>query len=128
MRSHAVVLILLLVLDSTRAETLISAICERRCGEYTVQYPFGFSGDCYIMLNCSNSHEMEIGGFQVQKITSSSIFINVPAKCNRSIQSIQSLFSENFAPTTNNSLLVQTCSSAIGGCVIPPPQFHGQST
>ncbi|PNX83312.1 wall-associated receptor kinase 14-like protein [Trifolium pratense] len=58
-------------------------------------------------------------------MTKNSILIYLPAKCNRSIESIQPLFSDNFAPTRNNSFLVQDCSAPLGGCVIPASSFVG---
>ncbi|KAF7828780.1 wall-associated receptor kinase-like 14 [Senna tora] len=107
---------------STRAQN--KSTCERNCGIHSLPYPFGFSEDCEIKLNCNNStNQMQIGEFQVQNVTSSSILINLPAKCNRSLQSMEPLFATNFAPTRNNSLLVQNCTSPLGGCVIPTSSF-----
>ncbi|KAJ1381027.1 Serine/threonine-protein kinase, active site [Sesbania bispinosa] len=98
--------------------------CDRSCGEHSLQYPFGFSAGCEVKLNCNNS-KVKIGELQVQNVTSDSIFIGVPAKCNRSIDFIDPLFGQNFAPTRNNTFLVQNCSSKskLGGCVIPPSSF-----
>ncbi|KAJ1436554.1 Wall-associated receptor kinase, galacturonan-binding domain [Sesbania bispinosa] len=100
--------------------------CDRSCGEHSLQYPFGFSAGCEVKLRCNNS-KVKIGELQVQNVTSDSIFIDVPAKCNRSIDFIDPLFGQNFAPTRNNTFLVQNCSSKskskLGGCVIPPSSF-----
>lgn len=47
-------------------------------------------------------------------------------KCDRSLQSIQPLFTQHFALTRNNTLLLQTCSSAIiSGCTIPKFESEG---
>lgn len=64
---------------------------------------------------------MKIGEFEVQNITSTSIFINIPAKCNRSIDSIKHLFGQNYGPTFQNGLLLRNCSShsSLNGCVVP---------
>lgn len=97
--------------------------CQSTCGENSLPYPFGFSDGCQIELNCTLNGQMQIQEFKVQNVTSSSIFIHIPEKCNRSLQSIEPLFTSKFAPTDNNSLLVQNCSSSLGGCVIPTSSF-----
>jgi hypothetical protein len=99
--------------------------CNRRCGEQIVNYPFGFSDDCEIKLNCSINKELKIGELKVQEVNSDSIFISLPAKCNRSTSFIEPLFGKNFAPTWNNTFLVQKCNSNLSGCVIPPSIFIG---
>ncbi|KAI9113424.1 hypothetical protein K1719_015351 [Acacia pycnantha] len=119
------VIMLTIIVFATRAEN--SNSCERRCGGYTIQYPFGFSEDCEIKLNCSSSDGMEIGGLRVNKVTTSSIFIDVPWKCNRSVQAIRSLFSNNFAPTRNNSFILQAGSSTLG-CGVPATSLVDNQT
>lgn len=100
--------------------------CKRRCGEQTVNYPFGFSEACKIKLTCSNNHnEIKIGNLTVQKLNSDSIFISLPAKCNRSTSFIYPLFAKNYAPTWNNTFLVQRCPPNLNGCVIPTSIFAG---
>lgn len=111
-----------LLFCTTRAQN--NTNCQNRCGDEIVQYPFGFSEGCEIKLRCINN-QVQVGGFLVQNLTKSSIFIYLPAKCNRSMQSIQPLFDKNFAPTKNNSFLVQDCSVSLGGCVIPASSFVG---
>ncbi|CAI9758770.1 unnamed protein product [Fraxinus pennsylvanica] len=44
--------------------------------------------------------------------------VNVPVKCNRSIEELSKLFSRNYAMTNRNGLLLQNCSSHVGDCVI----------
>ncbi|KAJ1419089.1 Wall-associated receptor kinase, galacturonan-binding domain [Sesbania bispinosa] len=117
-----VITILIFLVSTTRTQNLPN--CENRCGEESVQYPFSFSEGCGIKLNCNNS-KVQVGDFLVQNITSSSIFIDLPAKCNRTMESIHPLFSDNFAPTRNNSFLVQDCKASLGGCVIPASSFVG---
>ncbi|KAL2348443.1 hypothetical protein Fmac_002443 [Flemingia macrophylla] len=98
--------------------------CNTQCGDQNLQFPFGFSEGCKIRLNCSNNR-VQINEFLVQNVTNSKILVDLPAKCNRSMDSIGTLFSENFAPSLNNSFLVQDCREVLGGCVIPASTFVG---
>ncbi|CAJ1942669.1 unnamed protein product [Sphenostylis stenocarpa] len=106
---------------STIAKT--SSNCTRSCGQHSLQYPFGFSSGCEVKLNCSNNIKVKIGELEVQNITSDSIFVSLPLKCNRSMGIIDPLFGHNFAPTLNNSFLVQGCESKLGDCDIHPSSF-----
>lgn len=119
----AIIVLTIFIVTTTRAQKNFTA-CNKQCGEHTFQYPFGFSEGCKIRLTCSNS-QVQLNKFLVQNITNSNILVNLPAKCNRSMQSIAPLFSENFAPSVNNSFLVQDCKKAFGGCVIPASNFLG---
>lgn len=112
------------ILCSTATTSKNNNNCHRRCGDQTVKFPFGFSDDCEVKLNCTNK-KVKIGELTVQEVNSDSIFIYLPAKCNRSTSFITPLFSKNFAPTWNNSFLVQNCNSKLGGCVIPTSLFFG---
>ncbi|KAM5576328.1 wall-associated receptor kinase-like 14 [Rosa sericea] len=108
-------LILLLIASIAKAQN-----CSTTCGSKSVQYPFGFSDGCKIRLNCSEiTSEILISNFTVQNITSSSIYLDLPAKCDRRVGSIQHLFGPNFGPTWNNSLLLQSCPNSQNGCYIP---------
>ncbi|KAF8410603.1 hypothetical protein HHK36_003135 [Tetracentron sinense] len=96
--------------------------CNRSSGHgrpNRLQYPFGFSDDCKICLNCSEKGDILIGEFQVQNVTSDSLLINLPAQCNRPIQSLEQLFGRNYRPTMKNELLLQNCSAAVSRCVTP---------
>lgn len=98
--------------------------CVRSCpngkSAETVPYPFGFSEGCIIRLNCSASGERRIGKFKVHDITPTSIFVDLPAKCNRSIESVKPLFGSNHGLTWENSLLLQDCpGSHPNSCLIP---------
>jgi hypothetical protein len=108
----------------TRAESSTD-----RCGaNKTVQYPFGFSDSCPIKLNCHNNHEIRIGEFQVQNVTSDSIFVDIPSKCNRTIESFSSLFGKNFAPTRRNRLFLGDCTTHKNNCsFVLRDQFHFSS-
>ncbi|CAL5187950.1 unnamed protein product [Lathyrus oleraceus] len=109
---------------SNTASAQNSTNCLKRCGDEIVQYPFGFSEGCGIKLDCYDNMP-RIGEFLIQNVTEKSLLIYLPAKCNRSMESIRPLFSKNFAPTRNNSFLVQGCFASLGGCVIPASSFVG---
>ncbi|KAK4260039.1 hypothetical protein QN277_003212 [Acacia crassicarpa] len=117
-RRNFVIVLTIFIVYSTRAQT--SSDCDRCCGNFSLTYPFGLSERSPIKLSCRDNR-LEIGKFQVKEVTPKSIFVNLPAKCNRSIESIGSLFSKNFAPTKNNSFLMQSCSSQPESCFIPVP-------
>ncbi|KAK7359917.1 hypothetical protein VNO77_01885 [Canavalia gladiata] len=123
-----VITIFIFMLCSIRSES--NHTCERSCGKHSLQYPFGFSAGCEVKLKCSNSdNKVKIGELEVQNVTSDSILISLPAKCNRNVSFIDPLFGNNFAPTWNNSFLVQGCgsnSNHSGGCVIPISSFIGR--
>lgn len=120
-----IMIITIFLLSKTRAQNNSNNTnCLNRCGDEILQYPFGFSEGCGIKLNCTNN-KVQIDDFLIQNLTKNSIFIYLPAKCNRSIASIRPLFNDNFAPTRNNSFLVQDCSASLGGCVIPASSFGG---
>ncbi|KAL9327010.1 hypothetical protein ACSQ67_007655 [Phaseolus vulgaris] len=113
------------VFCSTIAQT--NTNCTRSCGQHSLQYPFGFSSGCKLKLNCSNDNiKIKIGEFEVQNITSDSILVSLPVKCNRSMGIVDPLFGVNFAPTFNNSFLLQGCKSKLNGCDIPPSSFVGE--
>ncbi|KAG9137085.1 hypothetical protein Leryth_011917 [Lithospermum erythrorhizon] len=63
---------------------------------------------------------MSINNFKIQSISSDTILVNLPAKCNRPMNStLHHLFSNNFAPTSQNGILLQNCSSVVEPCMIP---------
>ncbi|KAK9284212.1 hypothetical protein L1049_023381 [Liquidambar formosana] len=128
--THTIVAIICAIFidaTTTRADN-----CNQSCGfgksAIRVKYPFGFSPGCQIPLNCSKSGGMQIGEFLVQNVTSDSIIINVPGKCNRTTETIEPLFDRSYALTGNNSLLLQNCSSQAGlnGCVIQTRMLENQ--
>jgi len=99
--------------------------CERSCGEHSLQYPFGFSSDCEVKLNCSKENKVKIGDLEVQSVTSDGIFVSLPVQCNRNVSFLDPLFRHNFAPSWSNTFLVQSCESNLSGCVIPTSSFAG---
>nr|TKR84362.1 hypothetical protein D5086_0000258560 [Populus alba] len=115
---------------TTKAQTSGSN-CASSCGfgksARVVPYPFGFSDGCPILLNCESTEgEIKIGEFQVQNITPNGILVNLPADCNRSIETISSLFGPNYGPSSKNSLLLQNCSNPSNSCVISTSSFQGE--
>ncbi|THG08132.1 wall-associated receptor kinase-like 14 [Camellia sinensis] len=97
------------------------ANCSRSCGGAPpyFPFPFGFSAGCPIQLQCTANGTAVIDGFPVQTVTSDTILINLPAQCNRPIQFLGGLFTQNYAPTSKNGILLQNCTSPITACVIP---------
>lgn len=55
----------------------------------------------------------------MQNVTERSIFVGVPHDCNRSVEAMGPLFSEHYAPTSENSFLMEECANATDeGCSI----------
>ncbi|KAL5557190.1 hypothetical protein UlMin_039426 [Ulmus minor] len=108
---RTVVVLVITIFLATSGEAQSSKGCKQ------LPYPFGFSKG--IELNCSNDGDITIGGFQVRNITKTSIFVDLPAKCNRSIESIRPLFGKNYGLTWQNSLLLQDCKASFNSCLIP---------
>lgn len=121
---QAILAIITTVSIISLAEARNPANCNRSCGTGTsvkrVNYPFGFSSDCEIQLGCANNSEIRVGGFRVLNLTTYSIIIDLPAKCDRRVASIHSLFGKNYAPTWTNGFLFQKCEGAhLSGCLVP---------
>ncbi|GAB4848916.1 hypothetical protein Ancab_003728 [Ancistrocladus abbreviatus] len=111
---------------SSTSGTQNATRCKRTCGSgksaRRVTYPFGFSYGCEIQLNCTMAGETPVilaGGYEVRNFTSDSIMIGFPANCTRPIRDIKDLFTENYAPSWVNALLLQNCSSPMNGCTVP---------
>ncbi|KAF5463891.1 hypothetical protein F2P56_014018 [Juglans regia] len=118
--------IILLIVYPTASENSTGAGNSGSCKNYNscganqpVQYPFGFSRSCPIQLTCANNSDIRIGEFRVLNITSSSIIVDLPTECNRSIELIKPLFGTNYALTSGNSLLLQSCTSQSNACMVP---------
>ncbi|KAA8531771.1 hypothetical protein F0562_006512 [Nyssa sinensis] len=119
---HQTIIALILatfIISSTKAQN--SVHCNRTCGigKWNLPDPFGFSDGCQIRLNCSERGDVRIGEFSVRNVTTDSILINLPAKCDRPIQDMEQLFQDNYALTWRNSLLLNNCSSSQIDCAIP---------
>jgi len=92
--------------------------CNGRCGGLTLPYPFGFSNGCSIRFDCSAAEKPMIGDFSVQNVTENSIFVGLSHNCTRKIEDMNPLFGENFAPTSENSFLMENCNRTTDGCSI----------
>lgn len=104
--------------------------CSQTCGSGSsakhVPYPFGFSPGCKIQLNCTNNSQIMIGEYKVVNLTSSSIFVQFPAACNRSVSAILPLFGDYYAPTWTNGFLFQECKNPLSGCLLPSSFVHNR--
>lgn len=111
----------IIILESFSSSSHASATkCDHSCGSTLhVPFPFGFSSGCAIQLNCTTNGTISIGSFSVQKITSDAILVNLPAQCNRPLESLHQLYNKNFAPTAQNGILLHNCVSPVTGCLIP---------
>lgn len=97
-----------------------STKCQRSCGGTKhIPFPFGFSSGCQIRLNCTTNGTIFIDKLAVQKITTETILVNLPAKCGRPLHTLRQLFNKNFAPTARNGILLQNCTTPVTGCLIP---------
>lgn len=113
------IITLLTFFASTLPQTHATTKCQQSCGSTKhLPFPFGFSSSCKIQLNCIND-TVFIGEFPVQKITSDKILVNIPAKCGRPMKTLQQFFSPNYAPTRDNGILLQNCTTPVTGCLIP---------
>ncbi|WOH02910.1 hypothetical protein DCAR_0522300 [Daucus carota subsp. sativus] len=113
------IIAVLVLLVSVLAQAHVSTKCQQSCGSAKhVPFPFGFSSGCEIQLSCVNDTVL-IGDFPVQKITSDKILVNIPAKCGRPMKTLQQFFNLNYAPTRDNGILLQNCTTPVTGCLIP---------
>ncbi|XP_031262454.1 wall-associated receptor kinase-like 14 isoform X2 [Pistacia vera] len=112
--------------------------CEQTCKTSkllkSVPYPFGFSKGCPIQLHCDHTTEsVRIGEFDVQNVTADSIFVNLPEKCNRQMNSLLPLFNHSYGMTSQNSLLFHNCTGrgSPNNCVVSTSlvqqQFNSRS-
>ncbi|XP_059637015.1 wall-associated receptor kinase-like 14 [Cornus florida] len=100
----------------------ITTKCIQSCGTSPTKhlpYPFGFSDECPIQLNCNSTGDILIHDFPVRKVDAEVILIHLQAKCDRPITDLHYLFGRNFAPTSRNGILLQNCSLPITACLIP---------
>ncbi|CAN8284017.1 unnamed protein product [Cochlearia groenlandica] len=121
MISHKLNLILVAILIGVSSSASnFTGDCDGTCGGTILPYPFGFSHGCQIRLNCSSSGEAEatIGGFSVQNVTEDHIIVAVPHDCDRRIEKLSPLFTEHYAPTSENSFLMENCSNLTDACSI----------
>ncbi|XP_043713302.1 wall-associated receptor kinase-like 14 [Telopea speciosissima] len=116
-------LVLLLVIFVLASAAAHASSCNQSCRNNPrnrVPFPFGFSEGCQISLNCSGDGEIFIGDFPVQSVITDSIVVTIPVQCNRSIEHLKQLFSQNYALTWKNELLLYQCHPQFSGCLISP--------
>ncbi|XP_010456187.1 PREDICTED: putative receptor-like protein kinase At4g00960 [Camelina sativa] len=115
----SLILIIIVIEGSTFRRVSSSEICNGNCGRLTLPYPFGFSPGCPIRFHCSEvDQETKIGGYSVQNVTDNSIFVGLPHNCSRKIEDMTTLFAAQFAPTSENSFLMDECMYKTNGCSI----------
>ncbi|TYJ28639.1 hypothetical protein E1A91_A06G013900v1 [Gossypium mustelinum] len=103
-----------------------SSICNRSCGGNHVPYPFGFSTTCQIPLNCTitaHHHHRHIAGFPILNINQNHIKISIEATCDRPLQALRRLYTQNYAPTSRNAILLQNCTLP-SPCMIPSTMVY----
>ncbi|KAL6012460.1 hypothetical protein ACLOJK_002949 [Asimina triloba] len=100
-----------------RASAQIHTACDRSCRGRPVPYPFGFSDGCDIPLRC-DAGEIKVRNFRVVNITSDSLLLDVPPKCDRRLGAGSVFFGPNFAPSWHNGLLLRNCTGNGTGCSI----------
>jgi serine/threonine protein kinase len=96
--------------------------CERTCNSASLKdlpSPFGFSQGCQIRLNCTAAGAMIGDEFPAQSISNETMLISIPSQCDRPIEALRYLFTENYAPTVQNGILLRNCSTRMGECFIP---------
>ncbi|KAK1436561.1 hypothetical protein QVD17_02342 [Tagetes erecta] len=96
--------------------------CNRTCpGSIlnNVPYPFGFTSGCQIRLNCSSTGTISIGEFTLQTLNSNEILVNLPTKCARAAETLHALYSDHYALSSDNAVLMQNCTDPVGTCMIP---------
>ncbi|CAN6301713.1 unnamed protein product [Urochloa humidicola] len=140
MRNAAAALLLLLpwVLP-LQAAAAGNGSCARSCGNLTVQYPFGFSPGCEIQLGCDQGgngtarlgDERELG-LVVSNVTVRALFLTLLPDCSRRLNaSVKELFTDNYAPSPQNTLLVSSCNNAATrghNCSVKPAVYLSSSS
>ncbi|GFQ04208.1 wall-associated receptor kinase-like 14 [Phtheirospermum japonicum] len=103
------------------SNTSAAAWCNHTCGDQTLHFPFGFSAGCQIRLNCSSNGTILAADLPVQSVDLSTILVSLPATCDRPVAALRRLFTNNFAPTSHNAILLRDCSSNHNttNCFIP---------
>jgi len=136
----AALLLLLLpwVLLPAHAAAAGNGSCARSCGGLTVRYPFGFSPGCEIQLVCDDQAANGAAwlgarelGLLVSNVTARALVLTLPPDCSRRLDaSVEALFSGNYAPGPQNTLLVSSCNRAArpGNCSVSPATYLNSSS
>lgn len=117
---HAFIILLTTILPLIISQKPL--ICDQTCpGSQLnqVPYPFGFSSNCEIPLNCTSNGEVLIGEFPIQQINHNNLLVSLPAKCGRAVDALSRLYSDHYAPTSHNAILMQNCTEQVKTCMIP---------
>ncbi|KAJ0854419.1 putative protein kinase RLK-Pelle-WAK-LRK10L-1 family [Helianthus annuus] len=120
---HLLVFYFILVITASSA--VAGANCNRVCKGSVVRYPFGFSDDCKIRLNCSNTGEVHIKGHRVVNLTRDHILLNFSPNCSRPVNNINVFTTKNYALTRRNGLLLDNCSHTLNECVVSTGLIQG---
>ncbi|KAI3762891.1 hypothetical protein L1987_53333 [Smallanthus sonchifolius] len=84
-----------------------------------IPYPFGFSAGCEIPLNCTPNGTVSIGEFSVRKVNQQELLVSVPSKCGRAVEALRGLYGDNYAPTSDNAILMENCTEKVRTCSVP---------
>ncbi|GER47914.1 kinase [Striga asiatica] len=97
------------------------ARCNHTCAGRTVPFPFGFSAACPIRLDCAPGGAVLAAGLPVQSIDGDTLSLGLRAACRRPVEALRRLFTENFAPTATNAMLLRECRNRTTGadCFMP---------
>ncbi|MFS7911493.1 putative protein kinase RLK-Pelle-WAK-LRK10L-1 family [Helianthus anomalus] len=84
-----------------------------------IPYPIGFSSGCEIQLNCTPNGTVLIEDFAVHQIKPDYILVGLPAECGRAVETLHRLYSDHYAPTSDNAILMENCTKRIQTCSVP---------
>ncbi|CAL4938344.1 unnamed protein product [Urochloa decumbens] len=140
MRNAAALLLVLLpwVLP-LRAAAAGNGSCAPSCGNLTVQYPFGFSAGCKIQLGCDQGGngtawlgaKRELG-LVVSNVTARALFLTLRPDCSRRLSSsVNELFTDNYAPGPQNTLVMSSCNNTAArghNCTVQPAPLLDSSS
>ncbi|CAN6329694.1 unnamed protein product [Urochloa humidicola] len=99
-------LVLRLSLFLPHAAAAAAGRCVRQCGSTLAPYPFGFSGDCPILLICNATASAALlprstaaASYPIKSFntTTSTFVVSVPPSCNRTVTEVHSALAGNGA-------------------------------
>ncbi|CAN6348299.1 unnamed protein product [Urochloa humidicola] len=118
--------LLFLFLPHATFSTTAAAGCDRRCNSLVVPYPFGFSGDCPILLTCNDTtstaallpHSSTAAAYPIMSFDSntSTFVVAVSTSCNRTVSDTKaSLTGAAYGVSSHTGVFLH------GGCARAPP-------
>ncbi|KAL4180398.1 hypothetical protein AMTRI_Chr13g125060 [Amborella trichopoda] len=122
--SQILILYILILLFPYICAQISRSPCHRFCGGKKLPFPFGFSSNCPIPLNCSIKGDITLHDFKILNITVDGILLEYPAICNRKVSDLNRLFGPNFAISSRNGLLLQDCKKSVSDCLISSSLLH----